>query len=179
MSQVIVFRYCHMIFLYRMKKQTGKNIALKKLGNDTMLMNTKALKKYCLDELLNTARKRNLILYEKDECLFSEGKPVKYIQCLLYGKVKISIKDSYGRENVLHTIKAPDIIYLYSVLNEKVHSHSAVALNESCVISIPVNEFRKILRNNTTLALGIMKLICTKIKKIESNISAKIQKISS
>lgn len=179
MSHVIVFGYRHVIFLYRMKKQTGNNKALIKLGYDFKTKNIKTLKKYCLEELVNTARKRNLIVYEKDERLFSAGKPVKYIQCLLYGKVKIFNKDADDRENVIHIIKSPDIFYLYSVLNEKVHSNSAVALNESCVISIPVNEFREILRDNTTLALVVMKLICTQIKKIESNISTEIRKISS
>jgi CRP-like cAMP-binding protein len=150
-----------------MKKQTGNNKALIILGYDIKTKNIKTLKKYCLGELINTARKRNLIVYEKDECLFSAGKPVKYIQCLLYGKVKIVNKDVDDKENVLHIIRSPDIFYLYSVLNEKVHSYSAVALKESCVISIPVNEFREILRNNTTLTLGIMRLICASIKNRE------------
>ncbi len=141
-----------------MKKQDGKKIL-------------KTIKKHPkLDEILISIAKKKIIKLGKNEQLYKQNEPIKGIYYLVTGKIKVVQKDKDETYNVLHSVKAPDIIGLSSILCDEVHPNSAYSSEDSSILFIPKREFLDVLNRNKQIAIDLMKLLCIKINKTEARI---------
>jgi CRP-like cAMP-binding protein len=123
------------------------------------------------NEFLELAKNKQYIALSRNDRLFSENEEVKGVYFLLSGKMRIVKLDSENKESLLYLIKAPDIICLHSVLEEKFHIHSAVAASDSMVCFVQKTDFEKILASNMNIAFSVMKMLCSKINVIENQIN--------
>jgi len=146
-----------------MKKREGKITASDKRSR--MSVN---------DVLVSVARKKYIRL-SKNEQLYRQNEPIKGIYYLISGKIKIVQKDKEEKYNILHSVKAPDIIGLSSILCDELHTNSAYSVEESSILFIPKKNFLELLNQNKQVAIDLMKNLCTKINKTEARIPQIIQ----
>jgi CRP-like cAMP-binding protein len=146
-----------------MKKQAGK-ILTKREKRNTIL-----------GDVLNHITQKRIIKLNKNEHLYRQFDPIKGIYYLVTGKIKVVQKDKDEKYRVLHTIKAPDMIGLSSILCDEFHTNSAYSVEESNILFIPKKDFMEVLNKNKQIAIDLMKLLCKKINKTEAQIPQIVQ----
>jgi CRP-like cAMP-binding protein len=125
------------------------------------------MKSFPMNEFISLSDNKQFITLNKNDWLFKEKQAVKGVFCLIEGKIKVYQKNSDNTETFLYQSSAPDIICLYSILNEEKYQNSAEAVTEVKACYIPKKEFMKIMFDNTKYTLNLMKIMCSKIKEVE------------
>jgi len=146
-----------------MKKQAGK-ISIKREKRDTIL-----------GDVLNHITQKRIIKLNKNEHLYRQFEPIKGIYYLVSGQIKVVQKDKDEKYRVLHSVKAPELIGLASILYEESYPNSAYSIEESKIIFIPKKEFLEVLNENQQITLDLMKLLCKTINKTEAQIPQIVQ----
>ena len=157
------FRAARLYIFVMMKKRDGK------IGTSA---NRRRL---TLNDVLESVSRKKCIKLNKNEQLYKQNEPVKGVYYLISGKIKIEQKDKDEKYHVLHSVKAPDIIGLSTILCDEVHTNSAYSVEESNIIFIPKKDFLDLLNQNKQIAIDLMKLLCTKINKTEARIPQIVQ----
>jgi CRP-like cAMP-binding protein len=125
------------------------------------------MKSFPMNEFIGLSDNKQFINIKENDWLFEEKQTVKGVYCLVEGKIKVYQK-SHGNEDVfLYQSSAPDIICLYSILNEEKYQTSALAVTDAKVWFIPKKEFMRIMFENSKYTLNLMKIMCSKIKDVE------------
>ena len=128
-----------------------------------------------INDVLVSAARKKFIRLGKNEQLYRKNEPIKGIYYLISGKIKIVQKDKEEKYNILHSVKAPDIIGLSSILCDELHTNSAYSVEESSILFIPKKNFLELLNQNKQVAIDLMKNLCSKIGKTEARIPQIIQ----
>ena len=116
------------------------------------------------------------IQYKKGENIFKEGfKPYGLIS-LSKGKVKIFKEGIGGREQIIRLAKSNDFIGFRALFADDYYSASAVAIENSSICVIDKKELLKFIRQNSELALQIIKLLATDLGESEKKIISLTQK---
>jgi CRP/FNR family transcriptional regulator len=129
------------------------------------------MKNFPMNEFIEPIKSKRYMTFNDGDYLFKVKQPVKGVYCLLSGKVKIVNNNSENSESFLYYANSPDILCLYSLLNEECYGTSAIASGEVKICFIPKKDFMKILFDNNKFTLSLMKIICSKINKIEHRIN--------
>jgi len=127
-----------------------------------------------MDEFIDALESKQFFNFSEGETLFKEGEDVKGVYCLLSGKVKIINRNTDNSESILYNAHSPDIFCLYSILNAEKYETSAIAASDVKVCFIPKKEFMKIVFENSKFTLSLMRIICSKINRIENQINYNI-----
>jgi CRP/FNR family transcriptional regulator, polysaccharide utilization system transcription regulator len=101
--------------------------------------------------------------YSKGEYIFKEGDQPTGLIYLSEGKVKIFKEGVGGREQIVRMAKPIGFIGYRALFAEEHHIASAMALEESITCNIPKEALFTVLKNNSNLALGIMKAFATEL----------------
>lgn len=157
------FRVRPLYIFVMMKKRDGKITASANRKQTTIE-----------DVLISVARKK-FIRLRKNEQLYRQNEPIKGIYYLVNGKIKIVQKDKEEKYHILHSVKAPDIIGLSSILCDEQHTNSAYSVEESHILFIPKKNFIELLNQNKQAAIDLMKNLCNKINKTEAQIPQIVQ----
>lgn len=127
-----------------------------------------------MHEFIDSLESKEFLNFKDGEYLFVKDQAVKGIYCLLSGNVKVMNQNDDNTESVLYYANAPDIFCLYSILNEEKYEASAIATGDVKVCYIPKNDFMKIMLENSKFTLSLMRIICSKINRIENQINYNI-----
>jgi hypothetical protein len=60
---------------------------------------------------------------------------------------------------------------MHSILEEELHSNSALASEKCRVCIVPKLALKKLIKDNSNAAFNIMRMFCLKINKIENQLS--------
>lgn len=97
--------------------------------------------------------------YDKKEYFYREEDTPRKLFFIHEGKVKISKINKDGREVVLELYGKGDFFGYWGILEDRLYNENAQAL-ESCVIyEIPMEDFKALLRTNTTVSASFLKLL--------------------
>lgn len=127
-----------------------------------------------MEAFLDSLESNQFLNFKEGEYLFKKNENVKGIYCLLSGKVKVVNEKTDKLESVLYYANSPDIFCLYSILNEEKYETSAIAMGDVKVCYIPKKDFMKIMLENNKFTLSLMRIICSKINRIENQINYNI-----
>jgi len=105
-------------------------------------------------EILNL--KREKFIYAKGEVLYSEGEEINGLICLNHGKVKLVKKSKIEDEFIVSLHKTVDFVGFDDLMSNNKCTSTAIALEDVSVCVIQKEQFFKVIRSNSDLALKII-----------------------
>jgi CRP/FNR family transcriptional regulator len=129
-----------------------------------------------LNEVLSVSKKKMIIVFEKEESLFSENEGCGGLYFVITGKIKIVKTDMASNQCILFIAKPGDFLGLHAIINEHLHTTSAIALTKSTVCFIPTDEFMEIIESNNTAKLVVMQLLCKRIDQLEDKLTMRSER---
>lgn len=99
-------------------------------------------------------------LYKKGEIIFHENGIPHGVYCVQYGKIKLFKTGMDGRDQIIRFAQNGDLLGYRSLLSGESFNASASCLEDSQLCFIPREELMKLLSENNSLAIGLMKSAC-------------------
>lgn len=131
-------------------------------GLDTFILDAKKvlnLKDLCKD-------KKTKLLKKKTQ-LFSEGDTPLNIYFIKSGSIKVYQSHPDGKELITNIYNTNDFFGLEPILEGENYRESAVAMQDSEVISIPKYDFITLLQTHPEVSKGFISLLCKKVSERE------------
>ncbi len=110
-------------------------------------------------------RNRSIVSYKAGEYIYKYGTRPNGLICLAEGKVKITMDSISGMEQIIALKKPVDFLGFNDLVSGKVHATSAIALEETQVCLIPLEDFMQIVNSNLSLTLKIIKHLADELTK--------------
>lgn len=101
----------------------------------------------------------------KGQIIFTECDPARSLHILKEGKVKIFRVSSSGKEQILHFINEGEVFGEVAAFLSETYPASACAQKESIVLSLPIEEFYKILKTDPKIAMNMLAILCLRLKE--------------
>lgn len=109
------------------------------------------------EEKAELEKYQTLARYKKNEFIFKEGEKPSGMQYLKEGKIKIFKEGVGGREQIIRMVKQNGLIGYRSLLADEPHNGSAVAIEESEIVTIPPDIMYNVLLRNHEFSLALMR----------------------
>lgn len=109
-----------------------------------------------------------VLYFEKDELIYSQGDELRGIYVLAYGEIKVYFSLKNGKENILRKLRAPRIFGELEFMVNELAASSVQALKDSYCLYFPNSTCKDILLNDIFF-----------LRKISYNLSEAIYKSNS
>ncbi len=100
----------------------------------------------------------------KGEVIFESGEPASHMYILYRGMMKISNHLSGGRDQILYIYKKGDFIGGFNLLFGDYYAYTAVALEDSFIVTITLQDFRNVLLHNNQVLVTILGMSYDRIR---------------
>lgn len=102
---------------------------------------------------------RHTKLFRKKESIYREGEYPHALYYIKSGKVKLSRSSDYGKEFITSLCSAGEFLGYLALLENTPFQEEASALEDSEVVLIPIDEFRKMIYSNREIANNFIKIL--------------------
>lgn len=136
-------------------------------ANGSCLSKINLFKEIGLDESKSIYLSANHKDYEKGASIFFVGDLIDKIIILRYGKIKTSIYDEDGRENIRKIYVEGDIIGEDSIFLDKYFESNGVAIEKTGICQIDKETLRSILVKDHNFSLNMIKSLSEKVYETE------------
>lgn len=109
--------------------------------------------------------------YRKGQIIFDQGDPGNSLIILKKGLVKISLVDSNDHEFIIKTLGENDFFGEMSLLDGGQRSATAVTVDETHALLIYREDFIRLVNENPTVALDLLKLLSQRLRTTTDNIA--------
>lgn len=117
------------------------------------------------DELAVIGGQAGLKRFAKNDILFREADSVKFLFVIKSGRIKLFKTSPEGRELLIKIMGVHDYFCCAPLYLDKTYSVSAVALEDSEIVVIPVKEFKElIMAGISEMGMKIITGLCSRIK---------------
>ena len=120
-----------------------------------------------LADLLATAEEKS---FRSGEYVFWEGEPPVGFYLLIAGRVKVIKHGSQGRETVVAFFNQGEIFGEVAVLEDKPYPASAVAAEDSVLLSIKRQAFRDFIERHPAVALAMVGILSSRLREAQSRL---------
>jgi CRP/FNR family transcriptional regulator len=127
-------------------------------------------------EALSLDKGKATTFYKKGQLIFNKNTTAHGLFIIYSGKVKVYQSADNGREQIVSMLTTGDVIGYRALLSNDRYSTSAEVLVDSQICFIPKELFFNMLKTNTTLAITLLKLITSDLKKAELNVTSQAQR---
>ncbi|MEK6672301.1 MAG: cyclic nucleotide-binding domain-containing protein, partial [Nitrospirota bacterium] len=101
------------------------------------------------EEVIDTlAQSAELRTYSRNDTVFEESEPVESFFIVRKGSIKLCKTSDEGREFIVKVIKEGDHFCFVPVFVRSTHQVSSIAAEDSILVTIPADVFRKVLAKN-------------------------------
>lgn len=114
---------------------------------------------YAVDELVNLSRNKINKKYRKKDLIYAEGDTAHSLYMIQSGKIKIYKTNEFDKDYIVEISKSGEIFGYTVLFDDGIHRESAVAIENSEVISIPKQDFFEVLAKNIRLSIGFIKCL--------------------
>jgi CRP-like cAMP-binding protein len=151
----------------RLKKQSirTKDYQTTSEGLDNFI--TDAKKALNLQELCTDKKTK---LYKKKGELFTEDDTPRFLFFLQQGSVKTFKSHPDGKELITNLYKTGDFFGFEPLLESHNYLESAIALEDSNIVSIPKDDFLTLLNSHADVAASFIGMLCKKVSKKEQQL---------
>jgi CRP/FNR family cyclic AMP-dependent transcriptional regulator len=108
--------------------------------------------------------------YSRGQIIFQEGEEGNALFIVLSGKVKVSLNDEEGREYVLDTIEKNGFFGELSLIDDLPRSANIYAMENCDLLVIHRNDFMKLLMENPSIAINILKVMAGRLRAADERI---------
>jgi CRP/FNR family transcriptional regulator, cyclic AMP receptor protein len=107
----------------------------------------------------------------KDSILFCEGDKGDTLYLILEGRVKATLLAEDGREVILSTIGAGELVGEMAVFDlEETRSATVITVEDSELLTLSGQQFIKVMQENPTIALSVIRSLTRRLKDASSRI---------
>ena len=101
--------------------------------------------------------------FKKGDLILEEGKPSRYVYCLMSGKGKLSKYNPSGKEQIIRFVKSGNLIGYRSVFNEEPITLNLTAIEDVTACIIPKDVYKNLL-SNKDFTLEMLRLLSNDLK---------------
>lgn len=108
------------------------------------------------DQLQKVNSNSFLVSHKQGEFIFYQGKPVSYMMFLKTGLAKVFKEGSKNKSTILKIVGPGQYVGLFSVFYDNIYQFSAVTLEDTEIIHIPITLINELIVENGQFALGLI-----------------------
>jgi CRP-like cAMP-binding protein/FixJ family two-component response regulator len=120
--------------------------------------------------LADLAKDRKVKLYKKKTEVFSEGDMPLHVFFVKSGSVKVFKSHPDGKELIMNLYQANDFFGFEPILENENYKESAVAMQDSELISIPRHDFLMLIQAHPDVSASFINLLCKKVAEREQQL---------
>ncbi|MFY0255360.1 response regulator [Chitinophaga sp. 30R24] len=120
--------------------------------------------------LESLSKGRNIEKYKKKQPIYTEGNHPTKLYYVQQGKVKTIKTNDYGKELVIDLYSAGDFLGYTALLEDSLYKETAVAMEESEIAVIPLEDFEALLNNHHEVTVQLMRMLAKNITTKEQQL---------
>lgn len=124
------------------------------------------------EDLLRLAQLCQLVRFRRAERIFTESQPGACLYVVMSGRVKIFGSSSQGRAKTFAYLEPGDFFGEMSLIDDEVRSASAAALEDSVLIMLKSEDYRKLMLSRPAIALSVLKTLSSRLRRANKEIEA-------
>lgn len=109
--------------------------------------------------------------YPKDQVVFFENEEGDFFFMILEGRIKVTILGDDGREVILSVLGPGDFFGEMALLDNEPRSATAIAVEDSELISLHRTDFQTVLTENRSITSALIKSLTARLRKANHQIS--------
>jgi len=109
--------------------------------------------------------------YAKDSVVFFEKERGDSLFMILSGRIKVTILGDDGREIILSMLGAGDFFGEMALLDDEPRSASAIAAEDSELLSLSRADFESLVRENPSITMGLIRVLTARLRHANQQIS--------
>jgi len=106
----------------------------------------------------------------RGETLFRRGDPGAGLLAVLQGKVRVVLPSDEGKDIVLNTIRAGEVVGEIALLDGRPRSADAVALTDGRIMTLDRREVLPLLEAHPKLALALIEVLCDRLRRTSTQV---------
>jgi CRP-like cAMP-binding protein len=122
-------------------------------------------------DFASLARVANRRRYPKDSVVFFENEQGDFFFMILEGRIKVTILGDDGREVILSLLGPGDFFGEMALLDNEPRSATAIAVEDSELLSLHRNDFQNVLSDNRSIMIGLIKTLTARLRRANHQIS--------
>jgi CRP/FNR family cyclic AMP-dependent transcriptional regulator len=107
----------------------------------------------------------------KDTVVFFENEEGDFFFTILEGRIKVTILGDDGREVILSVLGPGDFFGEMALLDNEPRSATAIAVEESELLSLHRNDFQAVLNDNRSITAALIKVLSARLRRANHQIS--------
>jgi CRP/FNR family cyclic AMP-dependent transcriptional regulator len=117
------------------------------------------------------AKVANRRRYPKDSVVFFENEQGDFFFMILEGRIKVTILGDDGREVILSLLGSGDFFGEMALLDNEPRSATAIAVEDTELLSLHRNDFQSVLSDNRSITSGLIKVLTARLRRANHQIS--------
>ena len=117
------------------------------------------------------AKVANRRRYPKDSVVFFENEQGDFFFMILEGRIKVTILGDDGREVILSLLGSGDFFGEMALLDNEPRSATAIAVEDSELLSLHRTDFQSVLTDNRSITVGLIKVLTARLRRANHQIS--------
>lgn len=117
------------------------------------------------------AKVANRRRYPKDSVVFFENEQGDFFFMILEGRIKVTILGDDGREVILSLLGSGDFFGEMALLDNEPRSATAIAVEDTELLSLHRNDFQSVLTDNRSITMGLIKVLTGRLRRANHQIS--------
>ncbi|MFQ3622131.1 MAG: Crp/Fnr family transcriptional regulator [Acetobacteraceae bacterium] len=122
------------------------------------------------EEIARLAAYAHVRPMRRGETLFRRGDPGLGLIAVLAGKVRIVLPSDEGKDIVLNTVRAGEVLGEIALLDGRPRSADAVALTDGRVMTLDRREVLPLLESHPKLALAVIEVLCERLRRTSTQV---------
>ena len=109
--------------------------------------------------------------YPKDTVVFFENEEGDFFFTITEGRIKVTILGDDGREVILSVLGPGDFFGEMALLDNEPRSATAIAVEESELLSLHRNDFQTVLNDNKSITSALIRVLSARLRRANHQIS--------
>jgi len=109
--------------------------------------------------------------YPKDTVVFFENEEGDFFFTILEGRIKVTILGDDGREVILSMLGPGDFFGEMALLDNEPRSATAIAVEESELLSLHRSDFQSVLNDNRSINTALIRVLSARLRRANHQIS--------
>ncbi len=138
----------------------------------SFLRGVELLNGFSQPDLMRVAQMCQLVKYKRAEKIFEESQPGGTLYVVMAGRIKIYGMSQQGQSKTLAYLEPGDFFGEMSLIDEELRSASASALDDSVLIMLKRDDFRRFIISRPEMSLAVLKTLSARLRRANKEIEA-------
>ena len=123
------------------------------------------------EDITSLAKLASRKRYPKDTVVFFENEEGDFFFTITEGRIKVTILGDDGREVILSVLGPGDFFGEMALLDNEPRSATAIAVEESELLSLHRNDFQTVLNDNKSITSALIRVLSARLRRANHQIS--------